>query len=903
MMVLLSILILCQISDRDSSEFVLDSVYYRYEVVTDTNAQDTIFVAAARDTAVQEGLKIRGAKDFSFDIDEGFNQGLKVHLRGEVEGVQVEGNVSDKATSSSTVTLSEVDKINLKVWTQYFYGGIGNLSLDLPFGIRDEILGGRVGLHSLDKKAGFFVSYAINRGKYQRMRFSGEEGKQSPYFLQGRILPGSERIYIAQGVESPVRLVRDLDYTIDYEQAILSFTNNYIITRHTRIEVEYQEATEDYPSIYTQTDARITFGTLSFNSLYKKQYDDESRPLTFTMSSAERESLALAGDSTSVVHTYADTSSEGSYILQDDHFVYVGSGNGQYEVTFFYVGEGYGDYVYDPLLNGFSYQGTGFGNYTPTQQLPLPGQEEFFGFTVDAFEAATISVFGSRNDKNIISPLDDDDNQGLGYNSRLGKKIGMVTIGADYTHYDEHLVMPTGTEDIDHQHAWNTDERLENAGHLSLAVTPFSFLTVEGSYADLNRRHTRKTFVLKPLFFFLGYEKIDTLTRYFAGLQKETGRLNTLLRYEYTQGTRFIRYQGQYRIAQHTHVGLTGSYDRDPTNEGITTRGYVQSRPVALSLGYRLYNDTTFLFGDANVSVTYKNVSMKGTFHQSQRYSQKRDESFIKVDDGQGNYVYDSLTGSYLEKEGGDYVKKIFLLQDFEQILSRAYSLEAAFGLENLSTRVRFSQVREKDYLNIRGDALVSLFTDMYNVELVARQDVTTDSRYALYELSLRERSIGTNSSYRGFSGRIEWSDRLDEQADEIRERRTSYGAETAYRVISRPLIRPLVAYKRSQLSSYFFSGLDILLQEPRGNVLIGIPFMKNALVELTAELLYRLYSIPDVPYFFAAAAPPGLTRSITLTSRLNISRKTTFNLIYRVEFPPDEPYRQNLRFGTQIRF
>lgn len=901
-MVLLSIVILYQISDKDTIQFELDSVYYRYQAV-DTTEADTFFMTAAVDTAAEGGLTIRGAKDFSFDVDEGFNQGLKVHLRGEVEGVQVEGNVSDKATSSSTISLSEVDKINLKVWTQYFYGGIGNLSLDLPFGIRDEILGGRVGLHSVDKNTGLFVSYAINRGKYQRTRFSGEEGKQSPYFLQGRILPGSERVYITQGIESPVRVVRDLDYTIDYEQAILSFTNTQIITRYTRIEVEYQEATEDYPNIYNQTDARLTFGALSFSTLYKKQYDDWNRPLTFTMSSAEQESLALAGDSATVVHIYADTSSEGSYILQDDHFVYVGSGYGQYEVTFFYVGESNGDYIYDPMLNGFRFQGTGLGNYTPTQQLPLPGQNEFYGITVDAFGSASISVFGSDNDRNIISPLDDDDNQGMGYTAHLGRKIGMAVIDADYTHYDEQLVMPTGTEDIDHGYAWNTDERLEDAGYLNLTVTPFSFLTLEGSYANLNRSHTRTSLVLKPLFFSLGYITIDTLTRYFAGLHKETGRLNTMMRYEHMQETQLFRYHGQYRIAQHTLVGLTGSYDRDSTNEGITTRGYVQSRPVAVSLGYRLFNDTTFIFGDANVSMTYKSVTMKGTFHQSQRYSQKRDESFIKVEAGAGNYVYDSLTGSYLEKEGGDYVKKIFLLEDFEQILSRAYSIEASFDRSSLSTRVRFRNVHEKDYLNTGGDALMSLFTDTYSIEVIARQDVTADRRYALYELSLRERSISMNSSYRGLSGRLELDDRLDEQGGQIRERRTSYGAETSYRIITRPLIRPLVAYRRSQLGSYFFSGLDILLHEPRGNVLIGIPFMKNGLIELTAELLYRLYSIPDVPYFFAAAAPPGLTRSITITSRLNISRKTTFNLIYRVEFPPDEPYRQNLRFGTQIRF
>ncbi len=902
MMGLFSIIILCQISDKEIPEFPLDSVYYRYQAVVDT-VQDTIIIAVPYDTSAHEGLSIRGAKDFSFDIDEGFNQGLKVYLRGQVEGVQVEGNVSDKATSSSTVTLSEVDKINLKVWTRHFYGSIGNLSLDLPFGIRDEILGGRVGMQTADQNTGLFASYAINRGKYQRMRFSGEEGKQSPYFLQGRILPGSEHVYITEGIGSPVRLARDLDYTIDYEQAILSFTNNHIITRYTRIEVEYQEATEDYPNIYTQTDARMTIGALAFSSLYRKQYDDENNPLTFAMSSAERESLALAGDSATIFHTFADTSSEGSYSFEDDRFVYVGPGNGEYDVTFFHVGEGNGEYIYDPLLNGFVYQGIGLGNYTPIQQLPLPGENEFLGFTVEAFEAARVSVFGSRNDMNVLSPIDDNDNQGFGYQGHLGKSLGIITIDADYKYYDERLTMPTGTEDIDHQSTWNTDERLKEAGYLNLVVTPVSFISAEAYYANLNRSHTRTALVLKPWFFTFGYDGIDTLTRYFAGFQKETGRLTTDLRYEHAQQAQLFTYRGQYRITQQMYVGLSGQYDRDSTNEGVTTKGYLHSRPIVLNLGYRLYNDTTFFFGDAKVSVTYNNASLKGTFHQSQRYSQKRDESYIEVESGQGNYVYDSITGSYLEKEGGDYIKKVFLLQEFEQILNRSYSIEASYGLPYLDTRVRFSNVHEKDYSSSRSDGLVNLFDNVYNVELFARQDIIRDRRYALYELSDRERTIGINSSYRSFAGSLEWSDRLDEEGDQVRERRTSYGAEVAYRLLSRPVIRPLVAYKRSLLTSYFFSELEIILQEPRGNVLVGIPFMQNGLIEFTGELVYRLYSLPEIPYFFSAAAPPGLTRSITVTSRLNISRKTTFNLIYRLEFPPVESYRQNLRFGAQIRF
>ncbi|KPL13942.1 hypothetical protein AMJ74_04300, partial [candidate division WOR_3 bacterium SM1_77] len=175
----------------------LDSAYYRYEVIPYDTIFHTLPTAALFDTASkrQGTLKISGAKDFSFDVAQGFDQGLKVDITGEVEGVGIEGNLSDKATPSSTVPISEIERISLKVFTKNFSGGVGNLTLDLPFGITDEIRGGRIGIHTEDKNKNLSASYAITRGVFVRTQFTGEEGKQSPYFLTGPVIAGSERVY------------------------------------------------------------------------------------------------------------------------------------------------------------------------------------------------------------------------------------------------------------------------------------------------------------------------------------------------------------------------------------------------------------------------------------------------------------------------------------------------------------------------------------------------------------------------------------------------------------------------------------------------------------------------------------------------------------------------------------
>jgi hypothetical protein len=158
---------IAQIPEQDSSLLNLDSVYYKYQVLeTDTTFSETLYVPVAEDTSLDmyDNLRISGVKDFSFDMDRGFDQGLRVRIGGEVEGVGIEGTLSDKATASSTIQISEVEKMNFRIFTDNFEGGLGNLSLKLPFGIRDEIQGARIGIHTSNQENGVGFSYAINRG-------------------------------------------------------------------------------------------------------------------------------------------------------------------------------------------------------------------------------------------------------------------------------------------------------------------------------------------------------------------------------------------------------------------------------------------------------------------------------------------------------------------------------------------------------------------------------------------------------------------------------------------------------------------------------------------------------------------------------------------------------------------
>jgi hypothetical protein len=446
-----------------------------------------------------------------------------------------------------------------------------------------------------------------------------------------------------------------------------------------RQEVEYRKAIEDYTNIYTQANGTLDFGNVKTYAVYRVSGDDKTDPLTFTLSPVEIESLTLAGDSARVLHTYADTSAEGSYIIQDNHFVFVGQGNGDYEVTFFYVGEGNGDYIYDPVLSAFAYQGPQLGNYSPTKALPLPRREEFIGLGAEFFESLTIGLFGSRRDQNTFSPLDDEDNTGYGYQAQLDKTIGILALRGNYLRYNDDFFSPTSREAVDYRYVWNTSDTLKEVAELSVALTPANYINLEAGYGALNREYQRKHITLRPLFFFFGYEGIDTLNRFFAGFTKKYRAFDANGRYEMYGPTRILNYGIQYAVSKNIGLGLVGAYDRDTLTAGVSNTVNLTTPILALSAGHRSISDTTFLFGNATVNYTHKGFSLNGDLQQSQRYSQKRDEAFLKVEDGTGDYVYDPITNSYVKKEGGDYLRKTYLLPDFTRVITRNFGVDIGY--------------------------------------------------------------------------------------------------------------------------------------------------------------------------------------------------------------------------------
>ncbi len=904
-MVILYVYIIGLISESDTV-YKLDSVYRNYYLFTADSSfpiRDSVYVpiGEADNRQTTSELKISGVKDFAFDIDQGFDQGLKLYVNGEIEGVKIKGALSDQGADTPTRRISEIEKMRLELWTKNFYGGLGDLSLVLPFNINDEIEGVRLGL--IDKSSSVNVSYALSRGQYQRIEFDGDEGKQGPYLIAGPVIYGSERIFIADLTKKSRALNIGEDYSIDYEQGIINFTNRNIITNNTHIVIEYQRAIQDYFNIYQEMDAQFLTSGFRLNSIFHRTYDDKDSPLHFQLTSSEIESLRVCGDSSNVIHTYADTSASGNYIFTNGHFVYVGEGLGNYVVTFFYVGENNGSYVYDPTIKGFVYRGENQGNYTPEKLVPLPHDNQFYAVGLKHDIGVSANMYASSVDKNRFSPFDDSDNLARGYELNFDNNIGKLSVHGKYINYESAFHQPRGREDIDYSSEWNTADRLEELAQIATGIAFSENFSSEIGYGILNREHKRRHLMLKPLCFYLGYENIDTLNKYLVGFRKKIGRTSLYSQYLNQDMNHFTEYMLAYEFKQNLSVSLSGNYERTVSGRAILTRFDYVTRPISLSAGHRLFGDTTLIFGNGRLNIGYRGGSISGEVEQSQKYAQKRDEVFIKVKEGTGNYTYDPVTRTYIQKANGDYIRQVILLPDFQRVISRRYSLEPSFSRGILDLRARLFYLDEENLMNRRDEIDLKLEKDDKHFEINYWDVLSKDARYALEHVVQYQYSYSLSPGYKKFYGHYAKDYQNEKLGEFLKEERSDYRVSVDLEIIEVPQVKPYAGYKFSKITTEFFPELNIVLHTPSIGLLLGKPIKHEGRIELNGELVYRKYNMNEIPYFFSANEPPGLTKILTFSSALGISNSTVLSLIYRVQLPPSEKPIHNLRFQTRIKF
>ncbi len=290
------------------------------------------------------------------------------------------------------------------------------------------------------------ASAAIARGKFARNTLTSQEGNQGPYRLEGAegerfiiVLSGTEKIFVDGRLQ---QRGLDADYVIDYNAGHVTFTNRRLITKDSRIVVEFDYNTQDYQrSLYALNNEWQGKNYRLYLNTYSEQ--DGRQPIDGDFSQTELEVLRNAGDSSfNAVVSAIDTVEEFSafrvlYELRDTTVngtlyenVLVFSTSQQlakYSAGFSLVGQGNGNYILDTetAANGRVYRwvapdpvtGRPTGQFEPIRRLVAPNRQQLYTaggeFSPSAKTKLRAEVALSNFDQNRLSDLDDANNTGL----------------------------------------------------------------------------------------------------------------------------------------------------------------------------------------------------------------------------------------------------------------------------------------------------------------------------------------------------------------------------------------------------------------------------------------------------------------------------------------------------------
>lgn len=295
------------------------------------------------------------------------------------------------------------------------------------------------------------LSGSIAKGKFTRNVFQGQEGNQGPYRLQGAnnefyfvLLANTERVFIDGEL---LQRGEDRDYVINYNTAEVTFTPKRMITKDSRIQIEFEYADRNYlnANLYfsnlTNFNDRLRVTVSAFNNS-----DAKSSPINQSLDPAQKIFLRNLGDSINNAFykiAVPDTFSAGKILYKkidsvynggashDSVFVYsIDPDSAIYSLTFTDVGVGKGDYLPDfNGANGKVYKwlepinGVKQGQFEAAIFLVTPKKQQLVSVLIDYDVSKktniTTELGYSNYDVNTFSNKDKADNKGYAAKFRL----------------------------------------------------------------------------------------------------------------------------------------------------------------------------------------------------------------------------------------------------------------------------------------------------------------------------------------------------------------------------------------------------------------------------------------------------------------------------------------------------
>ena len=387
------------------------------------------------------------------------NSELDLQISGKLnEKVSLRASIQDAniplQESGYSQRLDEFDQVFIELFSENWNIRAGDIDLEnnqsffAEFSKRVQGLSLNANLGSTSSKTNVFAAGALVRGQFTTSQFTAQEGNQGPYKLQGPnnelfvlVVSGSETVYV-----NGIALERgeNKDYIIDYNAGELIFNSTFPITSEMRITVDYQYSERNYSRIVAYGGANYSSEKFSIGASIYLENDAKNQPLLQNLSSDQVQLLSDAGDDRTqmVAPSEVAESFNENRILYKKELVngieaFVFSNNPEdelFSVRFTLVGDNQGNYILtntSAINNIYEYiepiSGIPQGNYEPVIQLVAPtklqmavvnGRYNPSEKTNIYFEAA-----GSKNDLNLFSNLDDDNNDGLAGKLTINQSI------------------------------------------------------------------------------------------------------------------------------------------------------------------------------------------------------------------------------------------------------------------------------------------------------------------------------------------------------------------------------------------------------------------------------------------------------------------------------------------------
>ena len=324
-------------------------------------------------------------------------------------------------------------------------GGSGEL---LPPGDRAAAVGATASSAGVRKGVGWRSSTAIAggvaKGKFASTDVAPIENVQGPYRLNGPngeqfiiVLANSEKVYLDGRLQTRGF---DADYTIDYNLAEVTFTPRHLITRNTRIKIDFEYSDLNYARSLVAASHYQQLGRLSARANFYQEADNPDNAPNLGLDTLLRAQLRRAGNVAVAevpggeLRAYDRRQVQYHLELRPPAgggppvpvFTFVGADSPldslrqSYAVRFTDVGQGNGDYERstDPKFlsaNGtvYGYLGPRRGRYQPIRRIPTPLLKQLvtggLSYQLDSSATAFVDVAHSRLDRNRFSPASDQD--------------------------------------------------------------------------------------------------------------------------------------------------------------------------------------------------------------------------------------------------------------------------------------------------------------------------------------------------------------------------------------------------------------------------------------------------------------------------------------------------------------